>query len=110
MGGTILRRYLVLGLFIASCLPASASNTMDNLMLNATNVGKCYRDAALQFRDKLHQITVLGDDPAASLVENSCDVVASGYMHYCEEARRSEDQCIGDLKVIAVDALQHAGN
>lgn len=105
-----MRRYLAIGMIIACCVPAGASNTMDNLMLNATNVGKCYRDAAFRFRDKLHQITVLGDDAAAALVENSCDVVASGYMHYCEEANRSEDQCIGDLKVIAVDALQHPGN
>lgn len=105
-----MRRYLVIGIILASSMPAGAANTMDNLMLNATNVAKCYRDAAFHFRDKLHQITVLGDDAAASLVENSCDLVASGYMHYCEEAHRSEDQCIGDLKVIAVDALQHPGN
>jgi hypothetical protein len=105
-----MRRYLVVGIIAASCVPVCASNTMDNLMLNATNVAKCYRDAAFHFRDKLHQISVLGDDAAASLVENSCDLEASGYMHFCEEAHRSEDQCIGDLKVIAVDALQHPGN
>lgn len=95
---------------MASCAPVSAGTMMDNLMMNATNVAKCYRDAAFRFKDKLHQISVLGDDAAASMVENSCDVPAAGYMHYCREAHRTEDQCIGDLKVIAVDALKHPGN
>lgn len=51
-----MRRYLVVGIIVASCVPVCANNTMDNLILNATNVAKCYRDAAFHFRDKLHRI------------------------------------------------------
>lgn len=90
--------------------PAALDRTMDGLMQNATNVSACYRDAAFHVGGKLHQITVLGGDAAAALVENSCGLPEEGYMYYCKKAHRSEDQCIGDLKLIAVDAIQHSGN
>lgn len=101
-------------LFVASCIDHARANDLstanhETLIRYAGYFSNCAKGIAIGHRDELHKIRMLGGDNRSALLQ-SCDQIASGYVHWCETVGHDEESCYGDLRFMADDVLKQNGD
>lgn len=101
-------------LFIASFIDHASAKDLntenhETLIRYAGYFSNCARAMAINYRDDIHKMKMLGGDTQAAVIQ-SCDVITNGYIHWCEIVGHDEQSCYGDLRLITDDVLKQNGD